>query len=132
MEAGTTPLVSRTAENNGIDGYFEVEQSKIQTGNCITIGAEGVYAFYQPKNFATGNKVYTLRHEKLNAYNALFITTILNQEAYKYSYGRARILSKLQEETIKLPSILNSDGSYTPDWQFMENYIKSLPYGDRI
>ena len=132
LEAGTIPLVSRTAENNGIDGYFEVEQNKIQTGNCITIGAEGVYAFYQPNNFATGNKVYTLRHEKLNPYIALFITTVLNQETYKYSYGRARILSKLQEETIKLPSISNSDGTYSPDWDYMENYIKSLPYGDRI
>lgn len=21
---------------------------------------------------------------------------------------------------------------HNPDWQFMENYIKSLPYGDRL
>lgn len=25
-----------------------------------------------------------------------------------------------------------SDEGYIPDWQFMEDYIKSLPYGDRI
>lgn len=30
--------------------------------------------------------------------------------------------------TIKLPA--TSDGE--PDWQWMENYIKSLPYGDRL
>ena len=53
---------------------------------------------------------------------------ILNLEDYRYSYGRARILNKLKKETIKLP--VDSNGK--PDWQFMENYIKSLPYGDRI
>lgn len=25
-----------------------------------------------------------------------------------------------------------SDNGYVPDWKFMENYIKSLPYGDII
>ena len=29
---------------------------------------------------------------------------------------------------IKLP--ITTDGD--PDWQFMENYIKALPYGDRL
>ena len=47
--------------------------------------------------------------------------------------------------SIKLPiqrddkgnPIIDSDKTYSekgfiPDWQFMENYIKSLPYSDRI
>ena len=25
-----------------------------------------------------------------------------------------------------------SKEGYVPDWEFMENYIKSLPYGDRL
>jgi len=25
-----------------------------------------------------------------------------------------------------------SDDGFLPDWKFMENYIKSLPYGDRL
>ena len=81
----------------------------------------------------------------LNIYVGLFISTILNIEDYRYSYGRARILAKLKDEIIKLPIIHNEDGSpvidetyqysekgYIPDWQWMEDYIKSLPYGDRI
>ena len=132
LEKGTVPLISRSALNNGCDGYFDVSEEKISKGNCITIGAEGIFAFYQPNNFATGNKVYTLKNVNLNKYNALFITTILNKEAYKYSYGRARILSKLSNEIIKLPAITKEDGTHEPDWKYMENYIKSLPYGDRI
>ena len=139
LDDGNTPFVSRTAENNGIDGYVSVERSAITKGDCLTVGAEGIYSFYQKKDFATGNKVYTLRNNRLNFYHYMFIATILNKEDYKYSYGRARIKSKLEEEIIKLPIINNkdntpvidenrtySDEGYIPDWQFMEDYIKSL------
>jgi hypothetical protein len=34
----------------------------------------------------------------------------------------------MQKSNIKLP--IKSDGS--PDWKFMENYIKSLPYSANI
>ena len=143
--SGTIPFISRTAENNGCDGYVDVEKDKLSKANCLTIGAEGIYCFYQPFDFATGNKIYTLRNHNLSRLSYLFIATILNKEDYKYSYGRARIKSKLQEEIIKLPIEHNVDGTpfydeskkysddgYVPDWQFMEDYIKSLPYGDRI
>lgn len=139
LDDGNIPFVSRTAENNGIDGYVSVEQSAITKGHCLTVGAEGIYSFYQQKDFATGNKVYTLRNDNINFYHYMFIATILNKEDYKYSYGRARIKSKLEEEIIKLPIKYNNDNTpvidenrtysdegYVPDWQFMEDYIKSL------
>lgn len=139
LDDGNIPFVSRTAENNGIDGYVSVEQSAITKGNCLTVGAEGIYSFYQQKDFATGNKVYTLRNDNISIYHYMFIATILNKEDYKYSYGRARIKSKLEEEIIKLPIKYNNDNTpvidenrtyseegYIPDWQFMEDYIKSL------
>lgn len=145
LTKGSIPFISRTAENNGCDGYVEVEIDKISKGNCLTIGAEGIYCFYQPKDFATGNKVYILRNTNLTSFSSLFIATILNKDDYKYSYGRARIKSKLEEEIIKLPIRHNPNGTpfiddahtyseegYVPDWQYMEDYIKSLPYGDRL
>ena len=128
LSEGNIPFVSRTAENNGIDGYVEVERGKITEGNCITIGAEGIYAFYQSESFATGNKVYQIRRRNMNRYIGLFLVTVLNLEDYRYSYGRARIMSKLKDEIIKLPVDLAGN----PDWQFMEDYIKALPYGDRL
>ena len=128
LSSGPIPFISRSAENNGCDGSVDVTEDKITKGNCITIGAEGVYSFYQPNDFATGNKVYQIRNPHLNVYTAMFLTTILNCEAYRYSYGRARILGKLNNETIKLP--VTASGK--PDWQFMEDYIKALPYGDRL
>jgi hypothetical protein len=113
----------RRALNNGVSGFINDENLSIYEGNCITIGAEGIVAFFQPKTFATGVKVYTIRHSKMNVYNAMFIITILNLENYRYNYGNARILNKIQREKIKLPVAKNGE----PDWEFMENYIKSSP-----
>jgi hypothetical protein len=59
---------------------------------------------------------------------ALFVLAILNNERYKYSYGRAFLMDRIKETIVKLP--VTPIGS--PDWQFMENYIKALPYGDRL
>ena len=125
---GDILYISRSSYNNGVTKKVDISDYKLIQGNCITIGAEGLYAFYQDENFATGIKVYTLRHNRMNKYNAFFITTILNKSIYKYSYGRARILDKIKEEKILLP--INQKGE--PDFEYMENYIKSLPYGDLI
>ena len=128
MLSGNIPFVSRTVFNNDVECFVDIDSSKLIDGNCITIGAEGKYAFYQMENFVTGVKVYTLRHDRLNKYNAMFICTILNQEFQKYSYGRARIIELIKSEKIKLP--VDREGQI--DWKYMENYIKSLPYGDII
>lgn len=50
------------------------------------------------------------------------------KEKYKWSYGRKPKNNKVYDTIIKLPV----DEKGEPDWVFMENYIKSLPYGDRI
>ena len=145
LDEGSVPFISRTAENNGCDGYVDVSADAITKGHCLTVGAEGIYCFYQPVDFATGNKVYTLRNADLTVGQYLFIATVLNQEDYKYNYGRARIKSKLEDEMLRLPvqhdaagqpvidpSRKYSDDGYIPDWAFMEQYIGSLPGGDLI
>ncbi|WCR56079.1 MAG: hypothetical protein PG979_000136 [Rickettsia asembonensis] len=53
----------------------------------------------------------------------MFIVTILDLERYRYSFGK-----KYGKNIIKLPA--TSQG--TPDWEFMENYIKSLPYSSSL
>ena len=49
-------------------------------------------------------------------------------ERYIYSFGRKYNKAAITSTKIKLPS--NSDG--TLNWEFMENYIKSLPYSANI
>lgn len=131
-QSGTIPYISRSAKNNGLSDFvslFDIrknEDYELNKKNCITIGAEGVYAFYQDEDFITGVKVYTLSNPKLNKYNAMFLITMLNIIDYKYSYGRARTKNRIENEEILLPK--NIDGNV--DWDYMENYIKSLPYSN--
>jgi len=131
-QSGTIPYISRSAKNNGLSDFvslFDIRKNEDYTlnkKNCITIGAEGVYAFYQDEDFITGVKVYTLSNPKLNKYNAMFVVTMLNIIDYKYSYGRARTKNRIENEEILLPQ--NTDGNV--DWDYMENYIKSLPYSN--
>ena len=125
---GDILYVTRSATNNGVSGSLQKINSKINKSNCITIGAEGKFAFYQDVEFEAGVKIYALRNGSLNKYNALFLCTLLNLEVYKYNYGRARVLEKIKSEKIKLP--VNSLGQ--PDYSYMENYIKQLQYSDLI
>ena len=142
---GAIPYITRSVENNGLSNYLG-NKEKLVKGNCITIGAEGRVAFYQASDFIPGVKIYTLRNENLNMENAMFLCSILNTSCYLYSYGRARVLEKIKNEIIKLPICYEEDNTtpkidntykysaegYIPDFEWMENYIKSLPYGDRL
>jgi hypothetical protein len=60
----------------------------------------------------------------MDKYTALFLTAILNKEQYRYNYGRKASQARLKQRSIKLPTT----SSKNPDWDFMKNYIKSLPY----
>lgn len=124
---GEIPYITRSAVNNGYSGKYGNSEYLVK-GNCITIGAEGRYAFYQKENFISGVKVYTLRNKNMNKYNALFLTTLLNKKVEHYNYGRARVLEKIVSEKILLPV----DSSENIDWIFMENYIKKMPFADKI
>lgn len=125
------PYVTRTATNNGVELFIEnnvLIEEKINLANCITVGAEGFKAFFQPLNFINGNKINIIRHNKLNKYVALFISTLLNLEIEKkFNYGRGATKERISQLSIKLPS---KNGN--PDFDFMENYIKSLSYSSSL
>ncbi|MBQ7552037.1 MAG: restriction endonuclease subunit S, partial [Rickettsiales bacterium] len=125
-EQGDFLYITRTSENNGITDLIKLEDgSFLNNGNCITIGAEGLYAFYQNKDFIAGVKIYALRNEKMNKYSALFVCTMLNQVIYQYSYGRARILEKIKDEMVLLPTTPQGE----PDFEWMERYMRRLIVG---
>lgn len=129
---GSTPYIGAIDSNNGIANY--IGQNAIHAGNTISLSYNGSVgeAFYQPKPFWATDDVNVLyfREENgavFNKYIALFVCAVLRQEKYRYSYGRKWVLESMKSTIIKLP-----EKSGKPDWRYMENYMKSLPYGDRI
>lgn len=127
---GLIPYVSSTAENNGVSGY--VDESPSQLGNVLTIARNGSVGstFYQRDPFcASPDDVRILTPKfSLTPYVALFIKTIIELEKFRYTYGRKLGTARLKAMVIKLPT--TKTGKL--DINYMENYIKSLPYSDRI
>ena len=128
---GNTPYVTRSAFNNGISGYFDDDSGVfMNSGNCITIGAEGGIAFYQSDDFIAGIKVYTLRHDRMTCEIGMYLCGALNTHSHIYSYTNARVLDKIKAESIQLPVKPGTDEvNYTEDdidWAYMESYIHEL------
>lgn len=120
--------ITRTGENNGCEllaDKRDIDKNIIEKGNAISIGDTTATCFYQPEEFITGDHMVVIRADSwLNPYTALYVVSILTKEQYKYSYGRAYLIDRIKKTLIKLPV----DENDNPDWQFMEDYIKSLHY----
>ena len=118
---GEYPYITTKSTNNGVDGYYNIWTEK---GNVLTVDSACVgTCFYQEHNFTAADHVEKLIPKfEMNKYNALFLATIINQSTFKYSYGRGRSKARLEKETIKLPATPEGE----PDYQFMEDYIKTL------
>ena len=127
LEAGNTLFVGRTSFNNGVQGF--VDSDNLTKGQCITLGMVGsFFPFWQEKDFVASQNILNIRNLKLNKFNALFVISCLNKLIRgKHSYNRPIQKQKFINEIISLP-VKDKE----PDWDYMEDYIKSLPYADRI
>lgn len=146
---GEIPFIGATDSNNGITSLCtrSVIEETSKTGddknapiteklfepNCITVSNNGSvgYAFYQPKEFTCTHDVNPLylKKQELNVYIAMFLCAIIEKDRFRWAYGRKWRPKRMPSSIIRLPVI---PGTRIPDWQFMEDYIKSLPYSKNI
>ncbi|MHB1755642.1 MAG: N-6 DNA methylase [bacterium] len=123
---GIYPYVTTQATNNGVEGFynFHTEEGNVLTVDSAVLG----FCSYQLKSFSASDHVEKLKPIiEINKYIALFLVTIINLEQYRYNYGRKCSQSRMKQAKIKLPTI-NGE----PDFEFMENFIKSLPYSKSL
>lgn len=124
---GEYPYITTQSTNNGVEGFynFYTEQGNVMVIDSAVAG----FCSYQENNFSASDHVEKLTPKfKLNKYIGLFLQTIINLEQFRYSYGKKFNQIKIRSTKIKLPVDKNGN----PDWKFMENYIKSLPYSAGI
>lgn len=129
---GKVPLITASSENNGVVdfiSYDEFKKSKKCFENKITIDMF-FNVFYQKQKYFSDDNVHTLipRFGKDSPYILLFLVAVLKKLQYKYDYGRQLRLSRIKYDKIKLP--IAQDKS--PDWNFMEDFVKSLSYSKAI
>ena len=134
---GSIPLISSGDTNNGNVGFIDEDgdgKAEIFPKDTITVDMFGK-AYYQPDNYfavSHGRVNVLIPRFKINKAIGLFIVTIINNEQYRFEYGRAVYSNVISDMIIKLPAIKKDNDEYEPNWKYMEDYIKSLPYGDLI
>jgi hypothetical protein len=129
IQKGSTPFVTSSDINNGVSELCDFVPT--HKGNTITVTRNGsvAEAFYQESAFCSTEDVHVFNPKfELNNYIAMFIITLIRKEKYRYSYGRKWGIERMNNSIIKLPA--SKDG--TPDYEYMERYIKSLPYSSSI
>jgi type I restriction enzyme M protein len=125
MTDGNTPYIGAIDSNNGYRQY--IGQKPNHEGKTITVSYNGsvAEAFYQPKPFWATDDVNVLYPRfDINSSIALFISTIIRMEKYRFNYGRKWHMERMNISEIKLPVSENGN----PDFNFMENYINSLQF----
>lgn len=131
MTSGNINFLGAISENNGV--REKIETDYVWQPNCITVNYNGSVgeAFYQAEPFWASddvNVLYAKDFWEMNKYNAMFLITLMKANKYRFGYGRKWTIEKMKETELKLPSQENG----TPDFTYMENYIKSFPYSDKI
>lgn len=145
---GNIPFIGASKENNGITEYYslaDIENNhkdtkgksheiskKLFEGNCITVANNGSAgsAFYQENEFTCSHDVNVLylKDKQINVYIAIFLVTLIELEKFRWNFGRKWRPIRMPNSIIKLPV----DKQGQPDWKFMEDYIKSLPYSSNL
>ncbi len=124
---GNYPYVTTQAKNNGIAGYYDYYTEK---GNVLTVDSAVLgFCTYQEKSFSASDHVELLIPKfKMNKYIGLFFVTIINKENFRYNYGIKFNQGKIKKTKIKLP--ITPDGNV--DFNYIETFVKKLPFADRI
>lgn len=122
---GDIPLVTAGEGNLGVKALISNEEQK-KYSNRITIDMF-CNSYIHVDTFCCDDNIITLKPIcEISKYTMIFISAIIELDKYRYQYGRQYRMKNFEKHTIKLPA----DDSNSPDWKFMESYIKSLPYSE--
>jgi hypothetical protein len=105
LDEGKYRTVSRLTTMNGTAGYFDIpDGARVFPAKSITVSTVGGDAFVQLDEFiATDNVIVLTPKSKLETTTLFFIVFILNNQKWRYSYGRQCYKKKLEMTKIFLP-----------------------------
>lgn len=125
---GTLPAIQSGKENNGCIGFIDEEYCrsrnyKISDGMCLTVARSGSSGFvaFQPTKCVVGDSAKILQPRfEASRERLLFLRVLLLVNMSKYAYDDKVTYENYINDTIKLPVLQND----SPDWNYMENYIR--------
>ena len=127
LAEGKFSTVSRTEADNGVVGYFEQpDGSTIYSPSTIMVSTVSGDAFVQVEPYiVTDNVVVCIPKERMRPASTYFVAAMINEQKWRYGYGRQPYIRKLSALTIRLPW---SDGKM--DEATMEAVVSQQPYWD--
>ena len=103
--------------------YCGYDSDLISKGNCVVFICNGEgsvgYCNYMDRDFYASGDLILAYGSFLNPYVALYLTTILDLERPKYSFGR-KYGKYVKNTTIPLPI----DENKNPDWKWIELFVR--------
>lgn len=124
----TIPLTCAKFGNNGImyygkKGDFSTQRNVLAVIRDGAISTGMVYAEEDETGVYSHSYFIKNKNDDVSFLSHLFVSRILTNTIYpKYTRDDTCIWDKTKEELIRLP--IDSNGS--PDWQYMENYMKQI------
>lgn len=125
MIEGNTPFIGATDSNNGITTFCGNDNAS-RDNNVLGVNYNGsiVENFYHPYSalFSDDVKRLHLKDTEGNKYIYLFIKQCILKQKSKYEYGYKFNGERMKDQIILLPICDNG----TPDYNFMEEYMKQM------
>ncbi len=105
LDPGSYMTVSRVVTDNGVVGHFDrPEGAEVYPAGTITVSTLGGDAFVHLDEFiASDNVMILLPHEPMSLTTRLFVALMLNQQTWRYSYGRQCYRTKFLATELCLP-----------------------------
>lgn len=126
MTSGDIPFIGATDSNNGITNWTSDINTSTDS-NVLGVNYNGSVGetFYHPYTATFSDDVKRLKIKERNVQSKevyLFIKTMILQQKEKYAYGYKFNGNRMKAQKIMLPITKDKD----INWQFMEDYIKSI------
>lgn len=129
---GTIPYVSSSSKTNGVTDNINMDELTPNnfSKSVVSVARNGSvgYSFYHPYLAYFSGDVRYIESSNLNIYTGLFLTKVIMSQKSQFAYGFKLGTERLKNLKISLPV----DDVGNPDWNFMEQYIKSLPNSDML
>ena len=139
LDEGNTPLIGCGFLNQGLEGFFDLPEDKTHK-SAITIAGDGSYplsAFYHPYRFGAKDNVTVCVPKSDTLLSVLFyILLVINNERWRFSYGRKCYSRKIENLKFSLPIDDNEelDKEYmkeivtrsSPYWKYLEKHVRKV------
>lgn len=126
---GVTRFIGASDKNNGITDHCDLVPNFDAGTISVPYNGSVGFAFYQDQPYFACDDIQVLIPRiSMNKWVLLFITTMIRYEKDRFTYGYKWNLARMRQTTIMLP--VTSVGE--PDWSFMEEFMKGLPFSAAI